>query len=378
MALGNEDGLAPVFDLLEAGLLFPVLNLSPREQGAHGQLRLLGDDGRHRRRLDVFSPPHDRRPRARRRLRPARPVADRRCAPGCRGRRWSPTAWSCCCAWACCGSRSRPRRCGGRSRAASSSATRSGSSRTRCSTARRPTGSPTCPTWASSLAGLAEQVGVAARGRRRGARRRAAGRVGAGAVPGPGVAVRRPVPPARLDAARRLEVGRGDGRQPVPVGLPAGAAAAGAAARGRLGARRGRRGLAAARITRTGRSENLRPSRQKPWVGHVPAGRLSTRCGSCRRRRRATATASACRRPAAGCSASASSRPPPPAFPRTLLVQPNLEMLAYRQGLTPALVAQADALRRLEDARGRLHAAARAGDGLPRPGERRDVRLDLS
>jgi hypothetical protein len=30
---------------------------------------------------------------------------------------------------------------------------------------------------------------------------------------------------------------------------------------------------------------------------------------------------------------------PPPAFPQTLLVQPNAEILAYRQGLTPALVA---------------------------------------
>jgi hypothetical protein len=29
----------------------------------------------------------------------------------------------------------------------------------------------------------------------------------------------------------------------------------------------------------------------------------------------------------------------PPAFPQTLLVQPNLEILAYRQGLTPALIA---------------------------------------
>ena len=30
--------------------------------------------------------------------------------------------------------------------------------------------------------------------------------------------------------------------------------------------------------------------------------------------------------------------PPPPAFPQTLLVQPNAEVLAYRQGLTPALI----------------------------------------
>src|SRR5581483_2948313 len=29
-----------------------------------------------------------------------------------------------------------------------------------------------------------------------------------------------------------------------------------------------------------------------------------------------------------------------PAFPQTLLVQPNLEILAYRQGLTPALIAK--------------------------------------
>lgn len=31
--------------------------------------------------------------------------------------------------------------------------------------------------------------------------------------------------------------------------------------------------------------------------------------------------------------------PAPPAFPQTLLVQPNAEVLAYRQGLTPALIA---------------------------------------
>lgn len=32
--------------------------------------------------------------------------------------------------------------------------------------------------------------------------------------------------------------------------------------------------------------------------------------------------------------------PLPPSFPKTLLVQPNLEIIAYRQGLTPALVAR--------------------------------------
>ena len=35
----------------------------------------------------------------------------------------------------------------------------------------------------------------------------------------------------------------------------------------------------------------------------------------------------------------ASAPPPAPVFPQTLLVQPNAEILAYRQGLTPALIA---------------------------------------
>src|SRR5439155_21993745 len=80
-------------------------------------------------------------------------------------------------------------------------------------------------------------------GRRRGPRRLAARGVGGGPGAVTGGAVRRPVPPARLGAAGRLEVGRADGRQPVPVGLPAVAAAAGAAARGPLGAGLRRRGL---------------------------------------------------------------------------------------------------------------------------------------
>ena len=31
--------------------------------------------------------------------------------------------------------------------------------------------------------------------------------------------------------------------------------------------------------------------------------------------------------------------PPPPAYPQTLLVQPNLEIIAFRQGITPSLIA---------------------------------------
>src|SRR3954447_3317174 len=56
MALGNEDGLAPLFDLLEAGLLFPVMNLSPQSKARLGSfgywVTTAGTEG-----LDVFSPP---------------------------------------------------------------------------------------------------------------------------------------------------------------------------------------------------------------------------------------------------------------------------------------------------------------------------------
>ena len=41
----------------------------------------------------------------------------------------------------------------------------------------------------------------------------------------------------------------------------------------------------------------------------------------------------------------ASAPPPAPVFPQTLLVQPNAEILAYRQGLTPALIATLSRLR---------------------------------
>src|SRR4051794_23633975 len=56
LALGNEDGLAPIFDLLEAGLLFPVVNHSPESKARVGSfgywVTTAGTEG-----LDVFSPP---------------------------------------------------------------------------------------------------------------------------------------------------------------------------------------------------------------------------------------------------------------------------------------------------------------------------------
>ena len=54
------------------------------------------------------------------------------------------------------------------------------------------------------------------------------------------------------------------------------------------------------------------------------------------------------------------------AFAQTLLVQPNLEILAYRQGLTPGAHRVAHQGRDMEGARRRLHAAIGAAQRLPR------------
>jgi hypothetical protein len=84
--------------------------------------------------------------------------------------------------------------------------------------------------------------------------------------------------------------------------------------------------------------ESLRPSRQKPWAGTFLLGvayplRLVevSRKGEGGPRVRLSATG----RWLLGLGEAPAA---PPAFPRTLLVQPNLEILAYRQGLTPALI----------------------------------------
>ena len=65
-----------------------------------------------------------------------------------------------------------------------------------------------------------------------------------------------------------------------------------------------------------------------------------TRCGWCRRCGTATSGACACRRPAAGCWAWREAPALESPFTQTLLVQPNLEIIAYRQGLTSALTAK--------------------------------------
>jgi hypothetical protein len=90
-------------------------------------------------------------------------------------------------------------------------------------------------------------------------------------------------------------------------------------------------------------SESLRPSRQKPWVGTFLLGvAYSLKLVEVSRPTQA-------RTEPVGVRLSATGRwllglgeqpPQPPTFPRTLLVQPNLEILAYRQGLTPGLIAR--------------------------------------
>lgn len=87
-------------------------------------------------------------------------------------------------------------------------------------------------------------------------------------------------------------------------------------------------------------NESVRPSRQQPWVATFLLGlgyplRLV-------QVRQASDTEPLVRLSPAGrwLLGQAEMPPPPAVFPRTLLVQPNLEILAYRQGLTPALVAR--------------------------------------
>jgi hypothetical protein len=86
--------------------------------------------------------------------------------------------------------------------------------------------------------------------------------------------------------------------------------------------------------------ESLRPSRAKPWVETFLLGvaytlRLVevTRESDGSHRVRLSATGR-------WLMGQGEAPAPPPVFPRTLLVQPNLEVLAYRQGLTPGLIAR--------------------------------------
>jgi hypothetical protein len=86
--------------------------------------------------------------------------------------------------------------------------------------------------------------------------------------------------------------------------------------------------------------DSLRPSRQRPWLeGFLLGVAYPLRLVRAARDAdggwlvRLTATA----RWLLGLG---EQPPPPAAFPRCLLVQPNLEIVAYRQGLTPALIAR--------------------------------------
>ena len=193
------------------------------------------------------------------------------------------------------------------------------------------------------------------------------GEVGAGSLPAswddgpvasPGIALRRPVPAGIVGPAGRLPHDGGRYRQPVPVGLPArpGRAAPAAGRRLRLARRPWKRGCVEHHPYWA--QEDARPSRFRSWVGTFLLGLLFP-CGWCRRPRTRPA-AWAVRLSPLGRWLLGQGEPArgSAAFPQTLLVQPNLEILAYRQGLTPALIAQPDPLRRLEGPRRGLHAAA--------------------
>lgn len=87
------------------------------------------------------------------------------------------------------------------------------------------------------------------------------------------------------------------------------------------------------------KGEEVRPSRQQPWLEKFLLGlaypmRLVQVCKNVQGESLVRLT------PVARWLLGQGERPTaPPVFPKTLLVQPNLEMIAYRQGLTPSLIA---------------------------------------
>jgi hypothetical protein len=87
-------------------------------------------------------------------------------------------------------------------------------------------------------------------------------------------------------------------------------------------------------------SESLRPSRQKPWVATFLLGvAFGLQVVQASKAEDAASGYRVRLSPMGRWLLGVGEAPPAvPAFPKTLMVQPNLEMLAYRQGLTPALV----------------------------------------
>lgn len=337
MALGNEDGLAPIFDLLEAGLLFPVTNLSPESKARISSfdywVTAAGPDGS----LDVFSPPTiagrmrgvdfglpdlsltDDAP-----LAPRTPLESDGLELLLRlGVFWQQVA-------------SAPLR-----------RTQQGGffkrDQERLEQDALLNGPPAdrladVPDWGFLVAALAEQVGVA---------REVDGEVRAGSLPAeweqglcPSLAslfaglfrLRGWTP---LDGWKSAEEMTGN---PFPSACLLSLLLLARLPEGRWARLQDVEDWLFAHHPYW-TQESLRPSRQKPWV-------ITFLLGVCHALRVVQATKEddsyRVRLSAAGRWLIGGGEPPasPPTFPRTLLVQPNLELLAYRQGLTPALVAK--------------------------------------
>ncbi len=88
------------------------------------------------------------------------------------------------------------------------------------------------------------------------------------------------------------------------------------------------------------KGESLRPSQQQPWVGTFLLG-VAYHLRAVQAARDADGEWLVRLSPTGRWLLGLAEAPPAPAaYPQTLLVQPNLEVIAYRQGLTPALVAR--------------------------------------
>ena len=355
IALGHSDGLQPVLELLEAGLLYPSLRGATERRDSNGAsgkkiksfeqwMAAPGPAG-----LLVFAPPPDRRSRHRRRLSacPISPRANEQAASAT-WRRHATAAkparsrrrmgWSGCCAWRCCGSRWPPLRCGGRSKAASSSAISS------ASTGRLAERGAGGSTGGGARRGfpaiaLAEQEGMV---------EEIEGELRAGGLPAAwdkGLAAAleslwADLP--RLSDWNPLDGWRG-GEAPAGNPFPSAYLLAFlllARLPEEASVRPETIEAGSSRSIRTGRANRCGPrGSSRGWRRFSSAWRIS--CGWCRPYAAKTAPgACGCRRPGRWLLGLGEAPNLETVYTQTLLVQPNLQIIAYRQGLTSSLIAR--------------------------------------